>query len=124
MLTGRSRGHLPPPEGEVFLARARRTAPELAVPSSAPRHGVEPEEHPEQVLDDGTRHAVLERYLTAGGPAEELGGGVLVDGARSVGARGGEGGRQASATPEPRGARRTATSTHPTASTSQNATMR
>lgn len=79
-------GHLPADERDRFLGEARRVAPELIVIDSALRPGVEPEEHQERILNDGSRHAVYKRYLTAAGLADELGGEPILDGHWFVGA--------------------------------------
>jgi SAM-dependent methyltransferase len=87
VLTGHFYGHLPPSEREAFLAQARRVAPELIVIDSALRPGVEPEQIQERVLNDGSRHRVFKRYLTADQLASEIGGEVLLAGAWFVAAR-------------------------------------
>jgi demethylmenaquinone methyltransferase/2-methoxy-6-polyprenyl-1,4-benzoquinol methylase len=81
VFTGHFYGHLGPGERELFVAEARRVAPELVVVDSALRDGVEPEEWQQRVLNDGSRHAVYKRFFTGDGLAEELGGAeVLLDG--------------------------------------------
>jgi SAM-dependent methyltransferase len=80
VLTGHFYGHLPAAERDVFLAEARRVAPELVVVDSAHRRGVAPEQWQERVLNDGSRHRVYKRYLTGAGLAAEIGGDVLLDG--------------------------------------------
>jgi ubiquinone/menaquinone biosynthesis C-methylase UbiE len=81
VFTGHFYGHLDPEERGRFLAEARRVAPELVVVDSAQRDDVEPEEHQERVLNDGSRWEVYKRYFVASELAEELGGGeVLFDG--------------------------------------------
>jgi SAM-dependent methyltransferase len=80
VLTGHFYGHLPAGEREVFLAEARRVAPELVVIDSALRPGVQPEQWQERVLNDGSRHQVYKRYLTGAQLADEIGGQVLFDG--------------------------------------------
>jgi SAM-dependent methyltransferase len=87
VLTGHFYGHLPPDERTAFLAEARRVAGELLVIDSALRDGVEPEVVQERVLNDGSRHQVFKRYLTAEGLAEEIGGEPLVAGTWFVAAR-------------------------------------
>lgn len=87
VFTGHFYGHLSPEERVAFLAEARRVAGELVVVDSAWRPGVEPEQWQERVLNDGSRHRVYKRYLTAGQLAGELGGEVLFDGTWFVAAR-------------------------------------
>ncbi len=74
VFTGHFYGHLAAHERALFLAEARRVAPELVVVDSALRDEVEPEEWQERVLSDGSRHEVYKRYFTAEGLASELGG--------------------------------------------------
>jgi ubiquinone/menaquinone biosynthesis C-methylase UbiE len=80
-------GHLPPGERATFLAEARRVADELVVIDSAARPGVEAEQWQERVLNDGSRHRVFKRYLTAAQLAAEIDGEVLADGEWFVAAR-------------------------------------
>jgi demethylmenaquinone methyltransferase/2-methoxy-6-polyprenyl-1,4-benzoquinol methylase len=54
-------------------------ASELVVVDSALRPGVAPEQWQERVLNDGSRHRVYKRFLTARGLADEIGGEVLLD---------------------------------------------
>jgi demethylmenaquinone methyltransferase/2-methoxy-6-polyprenyl-1,4-benzoquinol methylase len=68
-------GHLEPAERERFLKEARRLAPELVIVDSALRPEVEPEEHQDRVLNDGSRWEVYKRYFSPGPLARELGGG-------------------------------------------------
>lgn len=68
-------GHLDPAERDRFLREARRLAPELVVVDSALRPEVEPEEHQERILNDGSRWEVYKRYFSPGQLARELGGG-------------------------------------------------
>jgi ubiquinone/menaquinone biosynthesis C-methylase UbiE len=75
LLTGHFYGHLDPEQRERFLAEARRVAPELVVVDSALRDDVEPEEHQERVLNDGSRWEVYKRYFEPVALARELGGG-------------------------------------------------
>ena len=89
VFTGHFYGHLPPPERAAFLAQARRLAPELVVVDSALRDGVLPEQWQERVLNDGSRHQVFKRFLTADQLAAEIGGEVLMAGAWFVVARAG-----------------------------------
>jgi demethylmenaquinone methyltransferase/2-methoxy-6-polyprenyl-1,4-benzoquinol methylase len=87
VLTGHFYGHLPPSERAAFLAQARRVAAELLVIDSALRPGVEPEQTQERVLNDGSRHQVFKRYLSADQLAAEIGGEVLLAGDWFVAAR-------------------------------------
>jgi ubiquinone/menaquinone biosynthesis C-methylase UbiE len=85
VLTAHFYGHLVPDEREAFLAEARRVAPELVVIDSAPRPGTPAEGVHERVLNDGSRHQVFKRFLTAAELLEELGeaggtGEALMDG--------------------------------------------
>jgi ubiquinone/menaquinone biosynthesis C-methylase UbiE len=68
-------GHLEEHERTRFLTEARRVAPELVVVDSALRDDVEPEEHQERVLRDGSRWEVYKRFFEAEALAAELGGG-------------------------------------------------
>lgn len=82
VFSGHFYGHLGPDERARFLAEARRVAPELVVVDSAPRPGEPREGWQERVLNDGSRHRVFKRFLTAADLVRELGGGeVLMDGA-------------------------------------------
>lgn len=87
VFTGHFYGHLPPDERATFLTEVRRVAAELVVVDSAYRPGVEPEQWQERVLNDGSRHRVYKRYLTADQLAGEIGGEVLLDGHWFVAAR-------------------------------------
>ena len=87
IFTGHFYGHLPPTERGAFLAQARRLAPELVVVDSALRDGVQPEQWQERVLNDGSRHNVFKRLLTADELAAEVGGEVLLAGTWFVAAR-------------------------------------
>jgi demethylmenaquinone methyltransferase/2-methoxy-6-polyprenyl-1,4-benzoquinol methylase len=87
VFTGHFYGHLPPAEREAFLREVRRVAGELVVVDSARRPGVPPEEWQERVLNDGSRHRVFKRYLTAAQLAAEIGGEVLLEGRWFVAAR-------------------------------------
>lgn len=80
-------GHLPTEERQAFLTEARRVAGELIVVDSAWRPGVEAEQWQERILNDGSRHRVYKRYLTAGQLAHELGGDRLFQGTWFVAAR-------------------------------------
>lgn len=87
VLTGHFYGHLPPDERASFLTDARRVAPELVIVDSARRPGVAAEQWQERVLNDGSRHEVYKRYLSARELATEIGGEVLLDGTWFVAAR-------------------------------------
>jgi ubiquinone/menaquinone biosynthesis C-methylase UbiE len=78
LFTGHFYGHLDREERERFLGEARRLAPELVVVDSAQRSDVEPEEHQERILNDGSRWEVYKRYFSPEGLAMELGGGQTV----------------------------------------------
>jgi SAM-dependent methyltransferase len=85
VLTGHFYGHLVADERAAFLAEARRVAPELVIVDSAPREDRPAEGWEERVLNDGTRHRVFKRFLTAAQLLEELGeaggtGEALMDG--------------------------------------------
>jgi demethylmenaquinone methyltransferase/2-methoxy-6-polyprenyl-1,4-benzoquinol methylase len=87
VFTGHFYGHLPPSERSAFLAEARRVAGELVVVDSALRPGVATEEWQERVLNDGSRHRVFKRYLSAARLAAEIGGEPLMEGRWFVAAR-------------------------------------
>jgi ubiquinone/menaquinone biosynthesis C-methylase UbiE len=80
-------GHLPPGERAAFMTEARRVAGELVVVDSARRPGVEAEQWQERVLNDGSRHRVYKRYLSAAQLADEIGGEALAEGEWFVAAR-------------------------------------
>jgi demethylmenaquinone methyltransferase/2-methoxy-6-polyprenyl-1,4-benzoquinol methylase len=73
-------GHLEEAERRLFLAEARRVAPELVVVDSALRDDVRPVEWQERTLNDGSRWQVYKRYFTAPQLAAELVGETLFDG--------------------------------------------
>jgi ubiquinone/menaquinone biosynthesis C-methylase UbiE len=75
VFTGHFYGHLDPEQRERFVAEARRVAPELVVVDSALREDVEPEEHQERILNDGSRWEVYKRYFEPDALARELGSG-------------------------------------------------
>jgi demethylmenaquinone methyltransferase/2-methoxy-6-polyprenyl-1,4-benzoquinol methylase len=75
VFTGHFYGHLDAAERKRFLHGARRLAPELVVVDSALRPEVEPEEHQERILNDGSRWEVYKRYFSPDPLARELGGG-------------------------------------------------
>jgi len=89
VFTGHFYGHLPLDERRAFLAECRRVAGELVVVDSAVRPDVEAEQVQQRVLNDGSRHRVFKRYLTAGQLAAEIGGSPLLDGSWFVAARSG-----------------------------------
>jgi ubiquinone/menaquinone biosynthesis C-methylase UbiE len=78
VFTGHFYGHLEDGAREVFLAEARRLAPELIVVDSAVRPDHEREEWQTRVLGDGSRHQVYKRYFDPGELAAELGGGAVL----------------------------------------------
>jgi ubiquinone/menaquinone biosynthesis C-methylase UbiE len=81
VFTGHFYGHLDAEQRARFLAEARRVAPELVIVDSALRDDVDPDEHQERVLNDGSRWEVYKRYFAPDALAEELGGGeALFDG--------------------------------------------
>lgn len=81
VFTGHFYGHLDADQRTRFLAEARRVAPELVIVDSALRDDVDPEEHQERVLNDGSRWEVYKRYFEPDALAQELGGGeALFDG--------------------------------------------
>jgi demethylmenaquinone methyltransferase/2-methoxy-6-polyprenyl-1,4-benzoquinol methylase len=87
VFTGHFYGHLPPSERAAFLREARRVAGELVVVDTALRPEVPPEEWQERVLNDGSRHRVFKRYLSAPQLAGEIGGEPLLGGRWFVAAR-------------------------------------
>lgn len=89
VFTGHFYGHLPPVERRAFLGEVQRVAGELVVVDSALRDGVEAEQQQERRLNDGSRHRVFKRYLTADQLAEEIDGDVLLAGTWFVAARSG-----------------------------------
>ena len=60
---------------------ARVVARELVVVDSAPRPDTPREAWQERVLNDGSRHRVFKRFLTAGALAGEIGGEPLLESA-------------------------------------------
>jgi ubiquinone/menaquinone biosynthesis C-methylase UbiE len=78
VLTGHFYGHLPSEERAAFLTEARRVAGELVVVDSAPRADRAREGWEERVLNDGSRHRVFKRYLSAGDLHAELGPGTTL----------------------------------------------
>jgi ubiquinone/menaquinone biosynthesis C-methylase UbiE len=87
VFTGHFYGHLPAEERTAFLAEARRVAPELIVIDTAQRSDEPSERWEERVLNDGSRHRVYKRFLSAENLAQELGGTPLFDGRWFVAAR-------------------------------------
>jgi demethylmenaquinone methyltransferase/2-methoxy-6-polyprenyl-1,4-benzoquinol methylase len=87
IVTGHFYGHLPADERRVFLAECRRVGRELIVIDSALRPGIEPEQWPERMLNDGSRYRIYKRYLSAGQLAAEIGGEVELDGTWFVAAK-------------------------------------
>ena len=87
VFTGHFYGHLPDGERAAFLAEAQRVADELIVVDTA-RRDDRPAEHWEpRQLNDGSRHSVYKRYLTAGQLAREIDGRPMIDGRWFVAAR-------------------------------------
>jgi SAM-dependent methyltransferase len=80
-------GHLPPGERTRFVAEVRRAGEELVVVDSARRPELPAETWQERVLNDGSRHRVFKRYLSATQLADEIGGSVIFEGAWFVAAR-------------------------------------
>jgi SAM-dependent methyltransferase len=81
VFTGHFYGHLHADQRARFLAEARRVAPDFLIVDSALRDDVDPEEHQERVLNDGSRWEVYKRYFEPDALAQELGGGeALFDG--------------------------------------------
>jgi hypothetical protein len=64
------------------VEEARRVGRELVVVDSARRDDVPPEEHQQRVLNDGSRHSVYKRFLTADELSAELGGGSVLHAGR------------------------------------------
>ena len=75
VFTGHFYGHLDAAERRVFLAEARRVAPELVVVDAAVRPNHDDEEIQHRLLADGSEWPVLKRYFTPERLAAELGGG-------------------------------------------------
>ena len=85
VLTAHFYGHLVPDERSAFLAQARRVARELVIIDSAPRSDASEEAWQERTLNDGSRHRIFKRFLSAAAILEELGeaggtGEALMDG--------------------------------------------
>ncbi len=80
VVTGHFYGHLNKHERERFLAEARRVAPELVVVDSALRPSVNAEGWQERILNDGSRHRVFKRYLSAEQFGNEVGAEILYEG--------------------------------------------
>ncbi len=80
-------GHLPPDERARFLAEVGRAGGELVVVDSARGPKVPAETWQDRVLNDGSRHRVFKRYLSAAQLAAEIGGPVVFDGSWFVAAR-------------------------------------
>jgi ubiquinone/menaquinone biosynthesis C-methylase UbiE len=78
VFTGHFYGHLSVEERAIFLAEARRVAPELVVVDSARRADVPAERMDDRVLNDGSRHEVFKRWFVADELAAELGGGEVL----------------------------------------------
>jgi ubiquinone/menaquinone biosynthesis C-methylase UbiE len=78
VFTGHFYGHLGDTAREVFLADARRVAPELIVVDSAVRPDHEREEVQARILNDGSAFEVYKRYFDGEELARELGGGTVL----------------------------------------------
>lgn len=87
LFTGHFYGHLPDDERAAFLGEAHRVAGELVIVDAARRPGIEPEQWQQRVLNDGSRHRVYKRYLSAEQLAGEINGEPLLDGPWFVAAR-------------------------------------
>lgn len=87
VFTGHFYGHLSITERAGFLAEVRRVAGELVVVDAARRPGVEPEQWQERILNDGSRHRIYKRYLSATQLADEINGQPLYDGQWFVAAK-------------------------------------
>lgn len=75
-------GHLLSGERRAFLAEVRRVARKVVVVDSTRRAEVPHEAWQERALNDGTRHRVFKRFLTAEQLANELGGGEILHNGR------------------------------------------
>ena len=82
VFTGHFYGHLEPWERELFLAEARRVAPELVVVDAIARKDRAREEWQERILEDGSRWQVFKRYFDPEQLAAELGGGEVLHSSR------------------------------------------
>ena len=71
-------GHLERNDRALFLAEARRVAPELVVVDSAIRPDRGREERQERILNDGSRWDIFKRYFEPRELADELGGGETI----------------------------------------------
>ncbi len=80
--TGHFYGHLEKPQRELFLAEARRVAPQLVVVDAARRPDRQPvEREQKRTLNSGESFYVYKRYFSAAQLMQELGGGsVLYEG--------------------------------------------
>ena len=66
-------------ERALFLAEANRVATELVVIDSALRPGVAAEQRQPRERNDGSRHRIYKRYLSASQLADEIDGEVLLE---------------------------------------------
>ena len=87
VFTGHFYCHLPTDERRAFLAEVRRVGTELVVIDTPSRPGVQAEEWQDRVLNDGSRHRIYKRYLTAEQLAGEIGGQVMFAGTWFVAVR-------------------------------------
>ncbi|MGH3003389.1 MAG: class I SAM-dependent methyltransferase [Gaiellaceae bacterium] len=78
VFTGHFYGHLQELERSVFLAEARRVAPELVVVDASREHAEVDEDVQRRVLNDGSRWEVYKRWFTGCGLTEELAGGDVL----------------------------------------------
>lgn len=86
VFSGHFYGHLPAGERDRFLTEARRVASELVIVDTARRPGTPSQRWDERALNDGSRHRVFKRFLTAAELAEEIDGEIILDGAWFVAA--------------------------------------
>jgi SAM-dependent methyltransferase len=82
VFTGHFYGHLDPWQRELFLAEARRGAPELVVVDAIARKDRAREGWQERILEDGSRWRVYKRYFEPEQVATELGGGEVLHSSR------------------------------------------
>jgi len=82
VFTGHFYGHPEPWERELFLAEARRVAPELVVVDAIAREDRAREEWQERILKDGSSWQVFKRYFEPEQLAAELGGGEVLHSSR------------------------------------------
>ena len=78
VFTGHFYGHLKLPERAMFLAEARRVAPEIVVADAARRVNHDPEEWQQRAIADGTSWPVFKRFFLPEQLIDELGGGEVL----------------------------------------------